>query len=285
MNAGNVVEFIDSQKIICAVVMDIKKMRLRLLTEHNREVKLSVGRLSHLSNTHLDLAAGRDKTVAALKEIAAHRRDLSSHIDILTLWEVLNSEQEQINLPTMTDFCFPDEPDSDHQSAVIRAFFQVFLLQGMLIIVVSLPVTIAITSERSPLSLLDILGVCIWFGGFAFESVGDYQLMRYKGNAANQGKIMTKGLWKYTRHPNYFGEIVIWVGVAIIALPVLRGWQWVTLISPVFVTLLLTRISGVPILEKRADEKWGGREDYEAYKERTPVLIPRPPTSGSKSRS
>ncbi len=124
MNAGNVVEFIDSRKIICAVVMDIKKVRLRLLTEHNREVKLSVGRLSHISNTHLDLAAGRDKTVAALKEIAARRRDLSSHIDILTLWEVLNSEQERVNLPTMTDFCFPDEPDSDHQSAVMRAFFQ-----------------------------------------------------------------------------------------------------------------------------------------------------------------
>lgn len=124
MNAGTVVEFIDSQKITCAVVIDLKKVRLRLLTEHNREVKLSVGRLSHISNAHLDLAYGRDKTVAALKKISAHRRDLSSQIDILTLWEVLNSEQEQINLSTMTDFCFPDEPDSDHQSAVIRAFFQ-----------------------------------------------------------------------------------------------------------------------------------------------------------------
>ncbi len=124
MNAGNVVEFIDSQKIVCAVVMDIKKVRLRLLTEHNREIRISVGRLSHISSTHLDLAAGRNKTVAALKQIAARRRDLSSHIDIVTLWEVLNSEQEQINLSTMTDLCFPDEPDGDHQSAVIRAFFQ-----------------------------------------------------------------------------------------------------------------------------------------------------------------
>ncbi|MGD9187603.1 MAG: RNB domain-containing ribonuclease [Desulfobacteraceae bacterium] len=124
MNAGTVVEFIDSQKIICAVVIDIKKVRLRLLTEHNREVKLSVGRLSQISNTHLDPTVGRDKTVAALKKISAHRRDLSSHIDILSLWEILNSEQERIDLSTMTDFCFPDQPDSDHQSAVIRAFFQ-----------------------------------------------------------------------------------------------------------------------------------------------------------------
>jgi exoribonuclease-2 len=124
MNRGHVVEFIESQKIVCAVIVDIKKMRLRLLTEHNREVKLSVGRLSHSSNRHLDLAAGRDKTVAALKQIAAHRRDLSTRIDIVTLWEVLNSEQEQINLSTMTDLTFPDEPDGDHQSAVIRAFFK-----------------------------------------------------------------------------------------------------------------------------------------------------------------
>jgi exoribonuclease-2 len=124
MNRGHVVEFIDSQKIICAVITDMKKMRLRLLTEHNREVKISAGRLSHSSDTYIDLAAGRDKTVAALKKTAEHRRDLSTRIDIVTLWEVLNSEHEQINLPTMTDFCFPDEADGDHQSAVIRAFFK-----------------------------------------------------------------------------------------------------------------------------------------------------------------
>ena len=73
----------------------------------------------------------------------------------------------------------------------------------------------------------------------------------------------------------YFGEIVLWIGVAIIALPVLRGWQWVALASPIFVALLLTRVSGVPLLERRADEKWGGQQDYEAYKARTPVLVPR----------
>ena len=75
----------------------------------------------------------------------------------------------------------------------------------------------------------------------------------------------------------YFGEIVLWVGIAIIALPVLSGWQWATLISPIFVTILLTKISGVPMLEKRADEKWGGHADYEAYKKNTSVLIPMPP--------
>ena len=83
------------------------------------------------------------------------------------------------------------------------------------------------------------------------------------------------GLWSRSRYPNYFGEIVLWVVVMIIALPVLQGWQWVALISPVFVTLLLTRVSGIPLLEKKADQKWGRQEDYEAYKKHTPVLIPR----------
>jgi steroid 5-alpha reductase family enzyme len=115
----------------------------------------------------------------------------------------------------------------------------------------------------------------VWVFGFAMEAIADYQKSRFNASPANQGKFINTGLWSRSRHPNYFGEIVLWVGVAIIALPVLQGWQWVALISPVFVTLLLTRISGVPLLEKKADEMWGGQEDYEAYKKNTPVLIPR----------
>ena len=101
------------------------------------------------------------------------------------------------------------------------------------------------------------------------------QKRRFRADPANKGQFIHTGLWARSRHPNYFGEIVLWIGIAIITLPVLRGWHWVTLISPVFVTLLLTRVSGIPLLEKRADERWGGQEDYETYKVRTPVLIPR----------
>jgi steroid 5-alpha reductase family enzyme len=129
------------------------------------------------------------------------------------------------------------------------------------------------------LGLVALIGFLIWGFGFAIEAVSDAQKSRFRDDPENKGKFIHTGLWAWSRHPNYFGEIVLWIGVAIISLPVLRGWQWVTLISPVFVALLLTRISGVPMLEKRADEKWGGQEDYEAYKERTPVLIPRPPRS------
>jgi steroid 5-alpha reductase family enzyme len=132
------------------------------------------------------------------------------------------------------------------------------------------------TTARKELGLFALIGFLIWIFGFAIEVVADAQKSRFRADPMNKGKFIDTGLWARSRHPNYFGEIVLWIGVAVIALPILRGWQWVTLISPVFVTLLLTRISGVPMLEKRADEKWGGQEDYEAYKERTPVLIPRP---------
>ena len=123
MESGNVVEFIDSQKMVCAVVLEIKNLRLRLLTENNREVKMSAGRLSHRSNLHLDPTANRDKLVTRLKEIAARRRSLCESVDIQALWDVLNTEQEWIDLATMTSFCFPDATNSDHEAAVLHAFF------------------------------------------------------------------------------------------------------------------------------------------------------------------
>ena len=123
MEPGNIVEFIDRQKIKCAVVLDVKKMKLRLLTEGNREVNVSAGRLAHKGDTRLDLSMGRDKLVDALKKTATRRKELISDINIEELWDVLNSEQEWIDLPTMTEFCFPDNPGCDHEAAVIRAFF------------------------------------------------------------------------------------------------------------------------------------------------------------------
>jgi exoribonuclease II len=123
MESGQVVEFIDNQKIFCAVVLEMKNVRLRLLTENNREVKLSAERLTHRSGRRMPSTLGRDKVVSALKELAAQRRELSRQVDIQTLWEVLHSEQQWIDLPTMTSFCFPESPNGDHEAAVIRAFF------------------------------------------------------------------------------------------------------------------------------------------------------------------
>ncbi|MDP2644247.1 MAG: RNB domain-containing ribonuclease [Desulfobacterales bacterium] len=123
MESGNIVEYIDRQKIVCAVVLDVKKQRLRLLSETNREVNLAASRLLHKSSKCLDLSAGRARLVESLREISSRRKALIDHIDIKELWEILNTENEWIDLSTMTEFCFSNTPTDDHESAVARAFF------------------------------------------------------------------------------------------------------------------------------------------------------------------
>ena len=123
MESGSIVEYIDRQKIMCAVILEVKNTRLRLLTENNREVKLSVGRLLHADKARIDLSMGRDNMVNTLKGVADKRKALIRQVDIKDLWEVLNTEQVWIDLETMTEFCFPDSPSGDHESAIIRAFF------------------------------------------------------------------------------------------------------------------------------------------------------------------
>ncbi len=124
MESGTIVEYIERQKIMCAVVLEVKNKRLRVLTENDREVNLSASRLSHKCNMRLDLSRGRVKTVETLKEIANRRDKLINDVDIRELWEVLNPEQEWVDLATMTEFCFPEGPSYDHESAVVRAFFK-----------------------------------------------------------------------------------------------------------------------------------------------------------------
>ena len=155
-------------------------------------------------------------------------------------------------------------------------FLNVWTIQGLWITFTAAAALVAITTAtRKDLDVFAVVGFLVWAFGFAFEVVADSQKSRFNSDPTNKGKFIYTGLWSRSRHPNYFGEIVLWVGVAIIAIPVLQGWQWVAMISPIFVTLLLTRVSGIPLLEKKADKKWGGQEDYEAYKKNTPVLIPR----------
>lgn len=155
-------------------------------------------------------------------------------------------------------------------------FLMTWTLQGLWVTLTLAAALAAITTTvRRDWGWAALLGGLVWIFGFTFEVVADAQKSSFRDDPANKGKFIQTGLWARSRHPNYFGEIVLWIGVAIIAIPVLQGWQWATLISPFFVTLLLTRVSGIPMLEKRADEKWGGQEAYEAYKKRTPVLIPK----------
>lgn len=155
-------------------------------------------------------------------------------------------------------------------------FLNVWTIQGLWITFTAAAALVAIASSvRKELDVFAVVGFLIWIFGFAFEVIADSQKSRFNADPANKGKFIQSGLWSRSRHPNYFGEIVLWIGIAIIAIPVLQGWQWVAMISPLFVTLLLTRVSGVPLLEKKADKKWGGQADYETYKKNTPVLIPR----------
>ena len=155
-------------------------------------------------------------------------------------------------------------------------FLNVWTIQGLWVTFTMTAALVAITStNRKELDIFAIIGFLVWVLGFSIEVAADAQKSRFGANPENKGKFIQTGLWSRSRHPNYFGEIVLWVGVTIIAFPVLQGLQWIALISPVFVTLLITKISGVPLLEKKADQKWGGQADYEAYKKKTPVLIPR----------
>jgi steroid 5-alpha reductase family enzyme len=157
-------------------------------------------------------------------------------------------------------------------------FFMTWTLQGLwVLLTIACALAIMTSVDREPIEWVGIVGIAVWIVGFALEVVADRQKSAFKADPANSGRFITSGLWAWSRHPNYFGEIVLWVGMAILAVPILSGWRWAMLISPVFVTVLLTRVSGIPMLESRARQRWGGDEDFEAYTRDTPVLVPRPP--------
>lgn len=149
-----------------------------------------------------------------------------------------------------------------------RSFFKVFLLQGFLLWIISIPL-LAAQYPHLPnhLTFLDFLGAFIWLIGFFFESMGDYQLSRFKADPANKGKVMDRGVWRYTRHPNYFGDSAQWWGYYLIAL---AAGGWWTIYSPILMTLLLLRVSGVALLEKTLETRPG----YKEYSERTSPFIP-----------
>lgn len=151
---------------------------------------------------------------------------------------------------------------------IVRSYLQVFLLQGLILLVVSYSVMVVNRSTETGWTAWDVFGLCLWLIGFFFEAVGDNQLTRFKRDAANKGKIMTTGLWKTTRHPNYFGESAMWWGIFLIALSVKNGWTAV--VSPVVITFMLLKVSGVPMLEK----KYAGNREFEEYARKTNAFFP-----------
>ncbi len=153
----------------------------------------------------------------------------------------------------------------------LRSYFQVYILQGLLLYLIVLPVLFINKESGSGLGVLDFIGIFVWSIGFFFESVGDAQLASFLKNPKNRGKLMREGLWKYTRHPNYFGEALLWWGVWIIAFSATESF-WLV-ISPMIITLLVLKVSGVTMLEKKMIE----HPDFADYKKKTSVFIPLPP--------
>jgi steroid 5-alpha reductase family enzyme len=133
------------------------------------------------------------------------------------------------------------------------------------------------SSDEAPFGALTVIGLILWVVGFGIEVKADREKSNFKKDPSNEGRFISTGIWAWSRHPNYFGEIVLWVGMALIALPAFDGAEYVALISPVFVVLLLTKVSGVPMLEYRGRKRWGEEPDYQAYCADVPVLLMRPP--------
>jgi len=153
-------------------------------------------------------------------------------------------------------------------------FIKFWLFQGLVVPVIILPTSFFMVSQTK-INTFIIIGFLIWLTGFLFEAVSDSQKYKFIQNPKNKGRWIDVGLWKYSRHPNYFGEILCWLGIYVYTFSFLNiGDRFLALLSPITISLLLIYVSGIPILEKKSDEKWGKSKDYIEYKKRTPVLLP-----------
>ena len=160
----------------------------------------------------------------------------------------------------------------------ITSLFYVFLFQGVLMFLVSLPIQIAMTPDGPAVGVIGILGVVVWGTGFFFETVGDAQLTRFRADPDNQGHVLDWGLWRYTRHPNYFGDCLVWWGLWLVAAE--TGDAVPAIVGPLLMTFLLLRVSGVAMLEKGLQKR---KPAYAAYVERTSTFVPRAPKQESSS--
>jgi steroid 5-alpha reductase family enzyme len=157
-------------------------------------------------------------------------------------------------------------------------FLGFWVIQAVAVWAVMLPLTVLLSlPSAAPLGAVSLAGAVVWIIGFAIEAAGDAQKYAFRNDPTNKGRWIQSGLWKYSRHPNYFGEVILWWGLFVLALPSFSASLLFTLIGPVFITLLLLFVSGVPLLEKSAEAKHGNNTEYQAYKRRTSIFVLMPP--------
>ena len=163
----------------------------------------------------------------------------------------------------------------DRLKTSFTRFLLTWILQGLWVFMCTYPALIALSSPSNTEILFLGIGTTVWIVGWLYEVVADNQKTAFNKDPKNAGKFINIGVWKQSRHPNYVGEFVLWTGITIIAVPVYEGLQWAALITPLFVYLLLNKVSGVNLLEERSDGKWGDDKDYQTYKEKTPIFFPK----------
>jgi steroid 5-alpha reductase family enzyme len=159
----------------------------------------------------------------------------------------------------------------------VLKFAGFWLLQGVTVWIVAIPAAIVLSElARTGLGWSGILGACLWVIGFAIEAISDAQKYRFRNDPSNSGKWIESGLWSYSRHPNYFGEMLCWWGIWVVAIPSLRGLLWLSVLSPLYLTMMLRFVTGIPTVEKRAIKKYGETEEYREYVRTTSRLVPLP---------
>jgi steroid 5-alpha reductase family enzyme len=189
---------------------------------------------------------------------------------LITLWGVrlvVHLLPRQLN--SKEDYRYVEWRKKWGKAFYLKSFLIVFMVQGIFMLLISLPIIAASANNQISLVPINAIGIIVWLVGFYFETIGDRQLAKFKRDKSNKDKILSSGLWKYTRHPNYFGEVVMWWGIFLVAFYG-TAWSWVSVIGPITITILILYVSGIPLLERHYKDN----KEFEKYKEKTNKFIP-----------
>lgn len=226
-------------------------------------------------NSVVDIAWGLGFMVALVSSVLSSEifgtRQLITTL-LVTLWGLRLAIHIYLrNKGKGEDFRYKNFRKNWGGKVLINSFFKIYMLQAILCLIIASPAILINSTKGGALNIFDLLGIAVWVIGFFFEAVGDYQLSIFKKDPNNKGKIMKYGVWKYSRHPNYFGEATLWWGLFIMALN--HPFGYATVVGPLLIDYMLLKVSGIPMLEK----KYKGNKEFEEYKRKTSAFFPLPP--------